>query len=280
MKKTIAITGATSGIGKASAWQLAAKGHDLILIVRNEVKGKELINNLKSRFPTSDFSSYIADLSDISSVRQAAKDISQHFESLDTLINNAGGILPKYEEVEGVERTMAINHLGHFVLTLGLLSLLKNSQDARIVNLSSEAHRLAKPGLIFNSSLGKYAPMTAYGNAKLANIWFTMALHQKFKEDGIKSNAVHPGVVTTSFGKGFSPFWDILLKIASPFMRSPQKGAETSVFLASDTEAIQYSGKYFKDTKSVEPSSTAKDKEWIEQFWEWSRAKTGIDSSN
>ncbi|HBH22982.1 MAG TPA: short-chain dehydrogenase [Cytophagales bacterium] len=280
MKKTIAITGATSGIGKATAWQLAAKGHELILIVRNQEKGKELINKLKSRFPGSDFSLYIADLADISSVRQAAKDISQHFERLDTLINNAGGILAKYDEVDSVERTMAINHLGHFVLTLGLLPLLKNSQDARIVNLSSEAHRLAKPRLIFNSSLGQYAPMTAYGNAKLANIWFTKALHQKYGDDGIKSNAVHPGVVTTSFGKGFSPFWDVLLKIASPFMRSPQKGAETSVFLASNPKANEFSGQYFKDLRSVMPSGAARNQKWIDQLWEWSIEKSGAAFGN
>ncbi|MDR9486785.1 SDR family oxidoreductase [Salibacter sp.] len=263
--KTIVITGTTSGIGRQTALKLNAEGHHVIMLNRNEQKTKELQKKL---LQPAQSTFIFCDLADLKSVKSAAEKVKVGFDSLDVVLNNAGGIIPDRQTTkDGLELTFQMNHLGHFLLTNELVPLLEKGKEPRIINVSSEAHKQANPDFDDLQLENGYSSMKAYGNAKLFNIYFAQSLHEKLKDKGIAANALHPGVVDTKFGSDFKGFLKVLLKLFKPFMIKPEKGAETSIFLVTSDEGYEKSGLYWKKKKPASTASIAQNEENRERLW-------------
>lgn len=285
--KTTVITGATSGIGKETALALAKKDHALYLLVRNTTKGDELKQEIIAKTGNKNIHVVKCDLSDLQSVREAAAELNNgKLFAINVLINNAGGMFDKKElSKDGFEMTFATNHLGHFLLTNSILSLLEKGH-ARIINLSSEGHKMGKANFDdLQWEQRPYSAITAYGTAKLFNIYFTRSLAEKYADKGISSFAVHPGVVRTSFGADSSGFSKFLLWLAKPFMISPEEGAQTSVFLATESGIDAKSSQYFIKCKMAKSSVLAWSEANRNTLWDISKklvgkiAVTGEDAS-
>ncbi|MBE9583420.1 SDR family oxidoreductase [Mucilaginibacter sp. JRF] len=267
---TTIITGATSGIGKETALALAKKGHGLYLLVRDVVQGDELVRQLTEQTGNKEIFCVKCDLADLHSIYTAAEKLKSKLFAINVLINNAGGMFPQRElSKDGFEMTFSVNHLGHFALFQHLLPLLEKGQ-ARVISLSSEAHRIGKPAFNDINCEAAYSPMKVYGTAKLYNIYFTKSIAEKYKDKGITAFAVHPGVVNTSFGTGTKGIAGFLLSLARPFMISAEQGAETSVYLATQNTLHAKSGLYFKKCKPAKVSSIANDAAAREKLWQLS----------
>jgi len=230
--KTVLITGANAGIGLATAKALARRGLNLILLCRNKKKGEEAMAMLKQLNPAITVELFLADLADIDSVRRAAQEIRHTHQKLDVLINNAGYSPDRIEFIDNVEKSFYANHIGHFVLTYSLLDLLKAADEARVINLSSIAYKLGSASRFFRR-IENLSIMAAYGDGKLANILFTKELATQYADSGITAYAVHPGVVNSGFGSNFTGGFGLMMALARPFMRTLERGAETSVYLAT-----------------------------------------------
>lgn len=263
--KTILITGSSSGIGLASARLLAAQGHEIWLLNRNPEKSAIAVAAIKMAVPNARLHEVTLDLNDLASVRSAAQHLLQ-LSRIDVLINNAGGLTDKrYVTTDGLEQQFQQNHLGHFALTSALMPLLLSSK-ATVINVSSEAHRAGR--VRFDDLQGEksYSGFARYAEVKLMNILFTKGLHQRFHKQGLNAFALHPGVVNTRFGEGLGANkW--MWKLMSPFLITPDKGAATTVFLATTSPAEQ-SGNYFKNKKPSTPARTAVHQATIDRLWE------------
>ena len=251
--KNILITGATSGIGRSTAIALSSMGARVTFIARNKDKAEVLLKELNCN--TENKAAYIiADLSSQDEVKSAAKEYLNMNISLDILINNAGLInLKRRETVDGFEETFAVNHLAYFSLTNILIDKIKESKSARIINISSGAHQfVSRMNFDDLQSEKNYKPFKVYSYSKLANILFTRKLSEVLKNDNITVNCLHPGVVATGFAsQNDSKIQKLLFKLSKPFMRSSNKGAETSIYLSSSDEVSDVSGKYFYNSKST-----------------------------
>jgi NAD(P)-dependent dehydrogenase (short-subunit alcohol dehydrogenase family) len=280
--KTVVVTGANSGIGFETAAALAQMGARVIVTARNADKGRAAVAGISAA--TGDGAQVqlvVFDLGDMASVRRGAVEILDQAPRLDVLVNNAGLVLTeRTETVDGYEATLAINHLGPFLLTNLLLHRLRESAPARIVNVASTAHNSARKGMAFDDlqSERRYRGMRVYGQSKLANILFTLELAKRLEGSGVTANALHPGTVRTGYGadgdaRGFLAFG---IKIASPFFLSPAKGARTSVYLASSPEVEGTSGEYFVKSKPRQPRRWARDPEAAQRLWDVSERLTGL----
>lgn len=270
--KITLITGATSGIGKETALALAKKDHTLYLLARNRAKGDQLKQDIIGQTGNQDIHVVLCDLADMQSVRMAATQITERLTSINVLINNAGGIFNDFKHTaDGFEQTFATNHLGHFLLTVSLMPLLLNGK-ARIINVSSEAHKPAKAEWINDMQFEhkEYSAFKAYALAKLLNIYFTKSLVDHFGRQGITAYALHPGVVNTGFGGSLSGFGNLLMMLARPFMISAEEGAQTSIYLATEPGIEDLSGEYFKKKKLAKTSSAAKYVPARERLWQLS----------
>jgi len=282
MKRQIClITGATSGIGKATALALAKRNYELIIIGRIKEKAIKVCEEIKKRTGNENVNYYVCDLSLLQDVRDTANRIKTDYDRLDIMVNNAGAKFLRHQLTkEGIEFTLATNHLGHFVLTLSLIELLKRSQSARIINVSSGAHS-AGDGVIENvlASYG-YDGRNQYSNSKLANVLFTYALADKLKDRGIVANAVNPGGVATNFSRN-NGLWHWTKHRISYIMKrellTPEQGAETIVFLASSKDANGITGKYFGEMNEKRSSDISYDKDLQNRMWEFSAKLGGID---
>ncbi len=266
---TTVITGSTSGIGKVTAIELAKKGHAIYMLVRNTEKGEQVKQEIISKTGNKNIYVIKCDVSDLQSVRAAAQELKSKLFNINILINNAGSaFLEKQISKDGFEMTFALNHLGHFLLTNELMPLLEKGH-ARIINVSSEAHRNAKPNFDdLNWEHTKYKGFPAYGISKLYNIYFTKSLAEKYKDKGILAYALHPGVVNTDIwnsAKGVLRFPVWILKL---FMISPEKGAETTIYLATQPKLEQKSGLYFKKCKVAKTASIADNVAARNKLWE------------
>lgn len=254
--KTALITGANVGIGLATAKVLARRGFSLILLCRNKEKGEDAQQTLQRINPAVTVELVLADLTDADSIRQAVDRIKQNHRTLDVLINNAGYSPDRIEFVDNIEKSFYANHVGHFILTYHLLDLLKASGEGRVINLSSAAYTLGNASRFFKQD-EKLSILSAYGDGKLANILFTKELATRYVDAGITAYAVHPGVVNSGFGSNFTGAAGLLMNLARPFMRTPERGAETTIFLATTPLApltkmdgkAGGSGGYFADSK-------------------------------
>lgn len=268
---TTVITGATSGIGKETALALAKKNHSLYLLVRDTKRGETLKQEIIAATKNKNIYVVHCDLADLESVRDAADMLKSSLLAINVLVNNAGGIFAEREESkDGFEMTFTVNHLGHFLLVKSILPLLEKGH-ARIINVSSEAHRMAKPN--FNDlqwSKRPYSAWKAYGTAKLFNIYFTRSLAIKYGPKGISAFALHPGLVNTGFGIGLTGIGKTLMWLARPFMISAETGAQTSIYLASATRIDAKSGKYFKNRQPANTSSAATNEVGRNRLWELS----------
>ncbi len=278
---TCLITGATSGIGKAAALALSKKGWRVILVGRNKEKIARAGDEIKRKSRNKDVSFYVCDLSVLRDVRALAVRIREDFGRIDVLVNNAGARILRHRLTEeGIELTLATNHLGHFVLTLSLIDALERSERPRIINVSSSAHYTGT-GVIENiRSAADYDGRKQYANSKLANILFTFALADRLKGMRIAVNAVDPGGVATNFARnnGLVPWLKHrLYYLKKRQLLTPARGAETIVYLASSDDAIGITGKYFLGKKEKRSSDLSMDKAIQEKLWASSVELSGID---
>tara|TARA_B100000963_G_scaffold71918_1_gene60094 strand:+ start:2279 stop:3130 length:852 start_codon:yes stop_codon:yes gene_type:complete len=271
--KNILITGATSGIGRESALALAKMGANITFIARNKLKAENLLTDI-NKISNGKNSFIIADLSSQKDIKIASDSYIDKNISLDILLNNAGLInFKRKETIDGFEETFAINHLAYFSLTNLLLDKIKESNSARIVNVSSAAHQFVKR-MNFDDiqSEKSYRPFKVYGYTKLANILFTKKLSSILENTKVTVNCVHPGVVGTSFGQNNSNNLNKVLSfIARPFMLTSEKGAETSIYLCSSPDVSNISGQYFYNCKVTKTSKWAQSKEDADRLWELSK---------
>ncbi len=276
--KVVLLTGATEGIGKAAAHVLAGSGATLVVVGRNSDKTRALELELRSKTSNERVESIIADLSVQSGVRAAADAFLARHERLDVLANNAGAVFTEYEETsDGIERTFALNHLSYFLLTHLLSDRLKATPGARVVSTSSGAHRSGKLANLDHvvRNPDKRAGFTAYGDSKLANILFTREHSRRIP--GVLANCFHPGFVATGFGQNNGGLLGWGMRVAAPWVaRTPEKGAETLVWLATDPEAGKISGEYFLDCKVKRSSARARDEKLASDLWTLSQKLCGI----
>jgi len=279
--KICLITGATSGIGKAIAFKLADLGASLILLSRNEEKGEKICKQIKKRNSNAQVKFYRLDISSMKEVKNVVEKIKSDFNHIDVFINNAGARFDNYfKNDEGIELTFATNHLGHFLLTLSLIEMLKKSTQGRIINISSSAHTIGTEDLDDIIAPVHYNRRVAYGRSKLANVYFTYELSSRLKNTNITVNAVDPGGVATNFSRnnGLFPwtkhYLSYILKLK---LISPQKAAETIVYSASSNEVIKITGKFFFEKNEVNSSPASYSKDAALKLWQLSLKLTGVD---
>ena len=276
--KRIAITGATSGIGKQAALELSKMGHEIIMFNRNPGKTEKTIAEIKKESGNDKFDFFHCDLAEFDSVMNAARKFNEKYDDLDVLINNAGLLAGnRHETPDGNELTLQVNHLSHFMLTKLLLDKLKNGGESRIINVSSDAHLRANKIPWDDFQLEKrYEKWYAYGLSKMYQIHFTYLLDEELDESNVKVFAMHPGFADTGFGNSSTKFWSWLLKLLKPFKISVEKGAETLVWLVySDDDKIE-SGKYYYKNEKKMPSKQARNMVIAKRVWEISEELTGV----
>lgn len=265
--KTTVITGATSGIGKATAMALAGQDHAVYLLVRNFIKGEAVKKEIITHTGNKHVYVIKCDLADLQSVHEAAAELSQKMMAINILINNAGaGFSERQVSKDGFEMTFATNHLGHFLLTKSLMPLLERGQ-ARIINVSSEGHKLGKPNFDDLQSSQNYSSVKAYGMAKLFNVYFARSLAQKFGDKGVLAFSLHPGAVNSNFADKLKGFDKIIMKLARPFMITSERGAETSVYLVTAPKLDKFNGSYFKKKKVAKTAAIVQDADVQEKLW-------------
>jgi NAD(P)-dependent dehydrogenase (short-subunit alcohol dehydrogenase family) len=277
--KICVITGGNSGIGKETAKILIRENYRIVLMCRNLEKAEAAQTELMKASPKAAVDIIELDLASLESVRKAAEKFNQRYHHLDILMNNAGLIWgnSRATSQDGFEMSFAVNHLGHFLLTYLLLPKLKSSSSARILNVSSEAHRIAR-FKIDDLQLGnhKYNGLNAYAISKLCNIWFTTKLAQCLDKDNITVNALHPGVVASNFGSSVQSPFAFLFGIIKPFAISSAKAARLPAYLASNERVKGSSGLYFKNFKVSRPSRAALNPSYADGLWAQSEELCGI----
>lgn len=277
-EKICLITGANAGIGEATARALAQKGAHVVMLCRHLTKAEKSRQSIIQTTQNDKVDILLSDLSSQQQIREVAYQFNEQYPRLDVLVNNAGVLMGKHRKIteDGMEMSFAVNHLASFLLTSQLMESLKKSPFARIVNVTSEAHRYAN--LDFNDLQLEeyYSGFKAYCNSKLCNILFTRELHQRLKGISITANAVHPGTIGTNFGRYAGGVYQWFFQLAKPFLLSAEKAAATSVYLASHHEAARYSGEYFIKKKRVEPTRVATNAYNAKRLWEISEELCGV----
>jgi len=267
--RTCLITGATSGIGRRAAEELAAMGATLTLVGRNPDKTARAVDEIRESTGNDRVDFLLADLSSIEEVRRLADVYRDKTDSLNVLVNNAGAMFTKrHETADGYEMTLALNHLAYFALTNELLDLLEAGAPSRVVNVASGAHTL---GTIDFDDLHqtdrRYSAWKAYSQSKLANVLFTLELARRLNGKPITVNCVHPGFVRSGFGKNDGWWFKAAVTVGGVFGRSPQKGARGLVHLASSSEVDGVSGEYFMDFRPRRVSREARDPDVAKRLW-------------
>ncbi|MFX0075796.1 MAG: SDR family oxidoreductase [Candidatus Hermodarchaeota archaeon] len=275
--RTCIITGANSGIGKATTFALARMGASIVMLCRDKQKGENALKEIKDNTGNQSIELMIADLLDHDSIRLFAQNYKSTHDKLHILINNAG-IMKKERETNnlGHETTFATNHLGHFLLTNLLLEMLQSSAPARIINVSSGSHKRGK--LDFSNLMleQKYGRFKAYNNSKLANIMFTYELARRLESSGVTVNVVHPGAARTNFGREFSERTRKFLKLFKRFTITAEEGAKSSIFLASSPKVENVTGKYWFKCKQVKSSKYSYNTRIQKRLWDVSKDLTLI----
>ena len=273
------VTGASSGIGRATAEELAALGATVVMVCRNKEKGERALARVRARGGADgSVELMLADLASLASVRSLADEYAETHDSLHVLVNNAGvAKLRRSVTTDGFESTFQINYLSHFLLTNLLLGLLKKSAPSRIVNVSSVSHFGGRLDLEDLQTKDGYWVMKAYSRSKLAQVLFTHELARRLQGTGVTANCLHPGAVSTNIWKNYLGPASFLGGISRLFLKSPEKGAETSVYLASSPEVEGVSGKYFDQMREKGSSVQSYDGALAKKLWEASAALVGID---
>jgi NAD(P)-dependent dehydrogenase (short-subunit alcohol dehydrogenase family) len=264
------VTGATAGIGKATAHRLAELGATVVAIARDAHKGKATVAEIQARTGNRDVSLLLCDFSSQADVRRVAAEFREKHDALHVLVNNAGAVLGEHRITpDGLEATFATNHMGYFLLTTQLLDLLVASAPARVVSVASDAHQWG--GLDLDDlrwERRRYVPMQAYGASKLANVLFAAELARRLAGKGVTSNSLHPGVIASNFGQSGPAWVRFGVSLLKPLLTTPEKGAATSLHLATSAEVEGITGKYWKNKKVVRASRTAQDEALARRLWE------------
>ena len=275
--KICMVTGATSGIGLATAKELAGQGATVILTARNPEKGESTVAYIQRETGNQSVEFMLANLSIQDQIRALAREFQNQYSRLDVLVNNAGAIFLKRQlSAEGVEITFATNYINYFLLTNLLLDTLKASAPSRIVNVSSDMQKNAKIDFDDLQAERKYSSFGAYGQSKLAIILFTYELARRLEGTQVTANAVHPGFAASNIGKNNGWLGKIVVPMLKPFAMSPAKAAETSIYLASSPDVEGITGKYFMKKKAVPSSPITYDEAAAQRLWEISTQMTGM----
>jgi NAD(P)-dependent dehydrogenase (short-subunit alcohol dehydrogenase family) len=276
--KVVVITGATSGIGEIAAQRLAAMGARLVLIARDSTRGEAAL----SRLPGSGGGAHTihyGDLSRLAEMKRVASQIAAAEPRIDVLINNAGALYGSRQLTEDeLEKTFATNHMAYFVLTLGLRAPLLAGSPARVVSTASDAHRGNTLDFDDLQATKRYSGFRAYGRSKLCNILFTRELARRLSGTGLTANCLHPGFVATRFGDGSGGLLSLVARVAKTFAISPEKGAETIVYLAASPDAASHSGEYFYKCRPATPTAAARDDAAAQRLWAVSAKIAGIEA--
>lgn len=278
---TCIVTGANSGIGKATATALAGMGAHVVMVARSRERGEAALGDVKRASGNAKVDLLLADLSSQASIRQLAVEILAAYPSIDVLVNNAGAVYTSRSvTVDGIETTWATNHLNYVLLTHLLLDRIKASAPARIVNVSSRAHDRSTINFDDLQFERGYSAIRCYGQSKLANVLFTYELARRLEGTGVTANCLHPGVVRTGFAKNNSgplgTFVNGAARVAGMFFISPKKGAETSIYLASSPAVEGVTGKYFARSKETPSNAESHDREVARRLWEISERMCGV----
>lgn len=279
--KTVLVTGGTGGIGRAAAIGLASMGARVGITGRDRDRAAAAAAAIARESGNTGVDVFVADMSSQAEVRRLAEEVLAAYPRLDVLLNNVGGFWShRHVTADGLEHTFALNHLAPFLLTSLLLERLKASAPARVVTVSSGAQSMGR--IDFDDLMGerRYSGQTAYNQSKLANVMFTYELARRLAGTGVTATALHPGMTSTAFSaedpaRAFAP----LVAVIRPFMRSPARGAETPIYLASSAEADGVTGKYFANRKAKPSSKTSYDVAAAARLWEVSASLVGVPAT-
>ena len=278
-QRVCVVTGANSGIGKEAAAKLAGLGATVVMVCRSRKRGEKEMAEIKRRSHSDTVELFLADLTSLDSVRGFAKEFQERHDALHVLVNNAGvARVRRSTTVDGFETTFQVDYLSHFLLTNLLLGLLKKSAPARIINVSSASHYGGHVNFEDLQMKKGYGVMKAYSQAKLAQVLFTYELSRRLDGTGVTSNCLHPGTVATNiWGGAMGPF-SFLGKISRLFLISPEKGAQTTVYLASSPEVDGVTGKYYEEKRGKESLKESYDLALAQKLWEKSEKMTALAS--
>jgi NAD(P)-dependent dehydrogenase (short-subunit alcohol dehydrogenase family) len=276
--KTVLVTGATNGIGFITALELAKMDAVVLMVARDEKKGRAKLEEIRQTVPNAKLELLLADLSSMASIRQLATNITAKYSSLDVLVNNAGAFYSdRRVSKDGLEMTFALNHIGYFLLTNLLMNILKRGKNARIVSVSSGAHLSAKINFDDLQFEQKFSGWAAYCTSKLMNVLFTKELSRRLAGTGVTANCLHPGFVNTGFAGDSSDFFGRMLNFVKNFAAiTPEKGAETMIYLSSSQDVTGVTGEYFEKKKIAKVDPKALDSSIAKRLWDVSEKLTAV----
>jgi NAD(P)-dependent dehydrogenase (short-subunit alcohol dehydrogenase family) len=279
--KVCVVTGATSGVGLQTATELALRGARVVLVGRDPPRGVEAVELVKRRAPKADVAIHYADLARLDQVRELGAALHAALPRIDVLINNAGAMFQRRQlTAYGLEKTFALNHMAYFLLSDLLRDRLIASAPSRIVNVASDAHRGVT--LDFDDLQGekRYSGFRAYQRSKLCNILFTRELARRLDGTGVTVNCLHPGFVATRFGEENGGLFRLAINLAKRVAAiTPERGALTSLYLATSSEVAGKTGGYYEKSKLATPSAAAQDDETARRLWEVSARIAGMAPS-
>ena len=271
IQKTALVTGATNGIGKVTALELARLGYRVLLTSRDLAKGRQVLEEIRSETKNDALELFLGDLSRMDDVRRVALEVSTKYSKLEVLVNNAGGLFHERQTtVDGFEMTFAFNHLTYFLLTNLLLPSLEAAENARVVSVSSSGNRLGTVRWNDPQFEKSYSGWLAYFQSKLMNVLFANALARRLKGSGMTSNSVHPGLVDSGFNSNTTGFNRLLHNILKPVSLTPTQGAQTSLYLATSPQVAGVTGQYFVNKKPARANRVAYNEEAQERLWKLS----------
>lgn len=277
----VLVTGGTSGIGRAAATELAARGATVMITARDQQKGRQTAAAIRAAAGV-DVGVGLLDLSSLESVRRFAAEFLATHDRLDVLVNNAGTMTGRrMETVDGLEWTFGVNHVGPFLLTALLTDRLVSSAPARVISVSSEVHRSVKRGLDFTDlqMTRGWSAQKAYAASKLATVLMTVELDRRLAGRGVKARAVHPGVVATNFGKGPEGRWlmKVMMSALAPLLKKPTDGAAPIVLLATAPDELVDRSLYWVESKPGQPSTAALDSDAAAALWVATERLAGLE---
>ncbi|SHN81515.1 SDR family oxidoreductase [Bradyrhizobium erythrophlei] len=278
MQKPIClITGATEGIGRATAIELASRGFSVVIAARDAARAEAAKNEIAAETDNPDIDTIVADLRSFAQVRQLCETFHRRYPRLDVLVNNAGILASENDLTEdGFEATLLVNYLSAFYLTQLMLDALKRAGQGRIINLSSSVHAIGKFDSEHLQRGRRFPAFSAYANSKLLMLLFSIELAERLKNTPVTANAVHPGIVKTPMMLNARGFFRAVAWLALPFAISPQQGAATSVYLATSPEVAEVSGKYFTRSRETKFKTAFNTTESREHLWNLSMQSVGL----
>ena len=267
--RTVLVTGGTGGIGRATATALARAGARVGIVGRDRERTAAVAREMTDSVPGAQIDAFAADMSSQAEVRRLAAEVLAQYPRLHVLVNNVGGSwATRHVTSDGLEHTLAVNHLAPFLLTTLLLDRLVASAPARVVTVSSGAQSMGRIDVEDLQGERSYSANRAYNQSKLANVMFTYELARRLEGTGVTANALHPGVVRTSFGQEDpQPFFRLLSPVVLPFMKTPEQGAATSIYLASSPEVEGVTGTYFVNSRPKRSNKASYDRAAAARLW-------------